>query len=84
MRPKSYRKIPRRCQNCRHIAMAIRTVFFRRRGTEKVYCIKNGPSPDPDSFVTREEYLKAEKKWQRESRVLMEGGCLEHEFTKRA
>jgi hypothetical protein len=84
MRPKSYRRISRRCQNCRYIAMAIRTVFLRKRGTDSTYCIKKGSRPDPDSFVIREEYLKAEKKWQRESRVLMEGGCLEHEFTRGA
>ena len=96
MRPKSYCEYPRRCQNCKFIAMSMQTSFLAKKGSDTFHCIKYDPTPilpitDADikgdliciSDSARSKYEQEFKIWQERTKVSSEGSCAEHEFTTR-
>jgi len=99
MKPKTYCEFPRRCQNCRFVSMSMQTSFLRKRGSDKFHCTKNDPVPRyPDAKSSKDHpswigrisdddkaiYDKLSRSWSKRTRVLADGSCHEHEFSKGA
>lgn len=99
MRPKTYCRFSRRCQNCKFVAMTMQTSFLAKKGPDKLHCIKNDPVPaypkakpledhpswiGPISYDDKEAYDRARRNWSRRTGVLPDGSCREHEFSRGA
>lgn len=38
MKPTSYKPYPRRCQNCKHVALLMKTSFLRKSSDDDIWC----------------------------------------------
>lgn len=82
MKPKSYRKYPRRCQNCKWVAMSMQTSFMTKK-SDTFHCTRMEPVLPYNPSTDHDLYAKDQAKWARRTKVSNDGSCDEHEFAKR-
>lgn len=59
MRPESYRSYPRRCQNCKHVALLMKTSFLRKSSNDDTWCCQLlEKPPELPAGVMRVEYVQ--------------------------
>lgn len=95
MRPKTYCKFSRQCQNCKFIAISKQTSFLAKKGSATFHCTKNDPVPkypeikplkDHPSLLgrisddDRTNYDRIRRSWSRRTKVQSDGSCGEHKF----
>lgn len=59
MKPESYKPYPRRCQNCKHVALLMKTSFLRKSNDDDIWCCQLlEKPPELPAGAMRVEYVQ--------------------------